>query len=545
MNNFDLLLAFALATGMSIALIPILIKHAGLLGMIDAPDERKIHKQAIPRCGGLAIALSVLIVILLLVKLNPMTTGLLLGGSIIVIFGLLDDAIDLHYRWKFLGQILAVAVVMAVGVVFEKLPFFGLEDAPVWLTYPLTLLFIVGVTNAVNLSDGLDGLAAGTMLLSFAFIAAFAVYFGGLEIALVALATIGGLIGFLRFNTHPAIVFMGDSGSQFIGFIAANLSIILTQQLNPVFSPALPILILGLPILDTLSVMIQRLRAGKSPFSADKRHIHHKLMSYGLLHPQAVAIIYIIQSFFLFGAFIFRYSHFGIILSYFLFLTGCIFLTFYYATAQKVDFTSSQSSLKRRTPFWRQDWIFSCCRYYIELTLCLFLLVLSTVIYYHEQFNWVLEAKIFALAISITFIIPPKIQLFIVRLTFYIAGAISVYTIEISNFKDTLGVSIDIFFLLLLVVTSIAVRVTRKTYFTLNNQDLLVLLFIGVAITFINTDYLIRGLSYLCCLGYALEYLLNRDIYKYQILRCFSFTYLLNLGVFAWFQGWLITEIIL
>lgn len=520
MNTFDILLAFSMSSIACMLLMPVLIKYAHVLGMIDAPDARKVHVRAIPRSGGIAIAASALLTILSLVAHDAANLGLCVGGLVIVVFGLLDDALDLHYGWKFFGQFVAVMVVVVQGIQLHALPFFGLDLVPVWIAAPLTILFVIGGTNAVNLSDGLDGLAAGSLLLTFAFIAIFAAYSGGNDVTLMAVAIGGGLFGFLRYNTHPAIVFMGDTGSQFIGFMAANLSILLTQEVNTVLNPALPLLILGLPILDTLSVIIQRLRAGTSPFSADRRHIHHKLLSYGLQHPHAVAMIYLIQTAFLIGAFLFRYAADWQVVGYYLLLSSMILLGFHFADKYNFTLGSLSSSERRARRFFRSQWLFMFCRRYIETALLLFLLIATVVVIMSADIGWAQEMLLLLLAIVLCRFLPYGFQATLIRMSIYIAGTSVIYLdYDLPLDKQTLDMVADIFLAGLVLVTSLAIRVTRKSYFRLNNQDLLVVLLFMVAITLIKAEYLVRAIVYLSCLGYATEYLLHRDIYHYRVLR--------------------------
>jgi UDP-GlcNAc:undecaprenyl-phosphate GlcNAc-1-phosphate transferase len=189
---------------------------------------------------------------------------------------------------------------------------------------PLTLLAIVGATNAINLSDGLDGLAGGICLLIFAALGYLSYLEASPVIGLIALALAGVLFGFLRFNTHPATIFMGDAGSQFLGFSAATLAISLTQS-RPTLSPVLPLILLGFPILDTLTVMVTRIAQKRSPFSADKNHFHHYLLGLGLQHSESVLIIYILQTLLIGAALLLRYySDWMLLLCYIMFSTAVI-----------------------------------------------------------------------------------------------------------------------------------------------------------------------------------------------------------------------------
>lgn len=304
-----LLSTFLLASFITMALMPLLIRAAGPLRFVDLPDARKTHQTPVPRIGGIAMVIGVVLPLLLWLPLDRSATALLIGIAIIVAFGIWDDREDLDYRLKFLGQLLAVAVVVFYGgVTIRYLPFMADGALPDYVAVPLTVIALLGITNAINLADGLDGLAGGTTLLSVGAIGVLAYMTGNVPVTLISVAVIGGILGFLRFNTYPARVFMGDCGSQFLGFAAGVLAIELTQIESGVLSPALPLILLGLPILDTLMVMTQRIREKRSPFSADRNHVHHKLLSIGFDHYEAVSIIYLVQSGLVACALLLRYQ---------------------------------------------------------------------------------------------------------------------------------------------------------------------------------------------------------------------------------------------
>lgn len=304
-----LLLAFLVAVLLSVVLVPLLMRHAERFGFIDAPDPRKVHIAPIPRIGGLAMVVGAVVPILFWLDLDSQILAFLGGILIITIFGVWDDRADLDYRLKFTGQIAAAVLVVVVGdVVIRYIPFGPAGGLPDFIAMPLTVLFLVGITNAINLADGLDGLASGIALLSVGVVALLAYLAEGDALLLIALAVSGAICGFLRYNTHPASVFMGDTGSQFLGYTLGFMVVVLTQNVNPAASPVLLVLILGLPILDTLSVMFQRLREGRSPFAPDRNHLHHKLLSSGLHHYEAVASIYILQGLFVGTALFLRYE---------------------------------------------------------------------------------------------------------------------------------------------------------------------------------------------------------------------------------------------
>jgi UDP-GlcNAc:undecaprenyl-phosphate GlcNAc-1-phosphate transferase len=291
------LMPFILAMVVTMASLPLLAKLASKWLIVDHPAARKIHSAPIPRVGGLAMVIGVLAAASLGIDLQPQDRWFLAAAAVLVGFGILDDRFDLDYRIKFIGQLLAVLIVVTLGEV--QIRAITLDDRvllPGWISLPLTVFFLVGVTNAINLADGLDGLAGGT---SFLCLCAVALLSSSADLGActaLALALAGAVLGFLRFNTYPASVFMGDAGSQLLGFSIGVLSVRATQSLGSEVSTAIPVLLLALPILDTLSVIVQRIGEGRSPFSADKNHIHHKLLALGFVHHEAVMVIYVVQA---------------------------------------------------------------------------------------------------------------------------------------------------------------------------------------------------------------------------------------------------------
>jgi UDP-GlcNAc:undecaprenyl-phosphate/decaprenyl-phosphate GlcNAc-1-phosphate transferase len=292
----QLFLAFVVALTVTAALIPVLVHWAPTIGLTDAPGPRKVHSIPVPRVGGLAMAVGLLLPTLITVELTPSIRGLLLGLIVLLVFGLWDDRVTLGYRTKFAGQVLAAGLCMIVGNVHVGTLMIGsVIVLPQAASIFITFVFLIGITNAVNLADGLDGLAGGLVLLCLCAIALFAAMSGNVTVAETALIEAGAVLGFLRFNTHPARIFMGDSGSQMLGFSVGALALLATQGEASPLSAALPLLLLGLPIMDTLTVMLTRIRAGRSPFSADSNHLHHRLLALGFAHREAVLLIYLMQ----------------------------------------------------------------------------------------------------------------------------------------------------------------------------------------------------------------------------------------------------------
>jgi UDP-GlcNAc:undecaprenyl-phosphate GlcNAc-1-phosphate transferase len=325
--------AILIAMFLTIVLVPICRHLAFRLNIIDMPDARRVHTVPTPRTGGIAMALGALAPVLLWSHLSDFTASVMVGAWILVLFGLIDDRRDLNYKAKFAGQLAAAIIVVWFGGV--KITSLGmlLPDGyilPDFLAIPLTILAIVGVTNAVNLADGLDGLAGGITLLIFICLGYLSWKAQNTAITVLAASVAGAIIGFLRFNTYPAEVFMGDAGSQYLGFMAVTLSLTLTQ-VNIPLSPLVPLLLLGFPILDTLSVMLQRVSEGRSPFHPDKNHFHHKLMRLGLYHSEAVLAIYALQALLVGSAVWLRYYSDWLILVLYLAFSGLVLAGFHLA----------------------------------------------------------------------------------------------------------------------------------------------------------------------------------------------------------------------
>lgn len=295
------MLAFILVSAFVIAFIsvPLVIRLAYRLGAIDQPDKRKVHQTAMPRMGGLAIFLAFIIVMLGLVKVSGPFTGIVIGASIVFIVGLLDDIYQLSAWVKLLGQIIAASVAIYFGVVihFVNNPFDGLL-ALGYLSLPLTFLWIVGITNAINLIDGLDGLAAGVSSIAAITMAIVALMQGQTMVAITAFVLVASTLGFLPYNFHPARTFMGDSGSNFLGFTLACLAVTGVAKSTAIISLLLPIVILGIPIFDTFFAIFRRIYKKAPIFMPDKDHLHHRLLKLGFQHQTTVLIIYGISGFF-------------------------------------------------------------------------------------------------------------------------------------------------------------------------------------------------------------------------------------------------------
>ena len=289
--------AAALVTAMVVALIatPVVKSLAFKVGAVDVPkDNRRMHDHPIPRMGGLAIFFGFILSVLLYVEMTPQLRGMLLGGVIIVVLGIFDDIYALGAKFKLVIQIVAALTAVLSGNVIQILsnpnvlspnPWWDLG----WLSYPATVLWIVAITNAVNLIDGLDGLACGVSTISALTMLVISLAVADAPVAIVMAALAGGCIGFLPYNLNPAKIFMGDTGSTFLGFILAVMSIQGLFKFYTIISFAVPFLMLGLPIFDTCFAFIRRIAHGQSP-------MHPRLIDMGFNQKQAVAVLYIISA---------------------------------------------------------------------------------------------------------------------------------------------------------------------------------------------------------------------------------------------------------
>ncbi len=293
-----IVLSAALSFAISLAMTPQVKRFAEAIGAMDVPkDERRVHNHPIPRMGGLAIFMGFLASILIFSEMDTKIMGMLIGATIIVGMGAVDDIVSLN-AWVKLGvQVVAALVVIRCGVVFDAISNPNvLSDTMTisvgWLAIPLTLLWIVGCTNAVNLIDGLDGLAVGVSAISSLTMLVVSLFVSEPTVAVVLGALTGACLGFIPYNLNPAKIFMGDVGSQFLGFVLAVMSMIGLFKLHTLITFLVPLMALAIPLADTTFAFCRRILHGQSPFHADKGHFHHRLLAMGLNQKQAVAVLY-------------------------------------------------------------------------------------------------------------------------------------------------------------------------------------------------------------------------------------------------------------
>ncbi len=295
---------------LTIVLIPPLIRLAPMIGLVDRPGGRKTHDDPTPSIGGIAFGIGSLIPLALVATPTSTSLELCFGAAVFsLLAGLCDDRFGLHWSVKlpiYFGA--ATLVVIAAGVRIESLTFIDRVVLPDFVSIPISIVFLVGVTNAINFSDGLDGLAAGTTLLCVLGLSVLGWSAGNELVAATGAALSGALLGFLRFNTHPARIFMGNTGSQFLGFMLGVLALKSTQGVGTAVSSGVPLLLLGWPILDTLAVIGRRWARGLPLFPPDRSHLHHRLLTLGFAHRDVVLIIYAAEALLFVIAYLLRYE---------------------------------------------------------------------------------------------------------------------------------------------------------------------------------------------------------------------------------------------
>ncbi len=297
-ETVKILLSFACAFLLAFLSTPLVKKLAKKIGAIDIPkDKRRMHTDSVPLIGGLAIFLGFLASTVLFAEIDIKIIAILSGALIMVVLGVFDDKYALGAKFKLMIQIIAAAIPVIAGVRIERiiLPFLksgGIEFG--WLAYPITILWIVALTNAVNLIDGLDGLAAGVSAIASFSMFLIALMQGNYVIAVMSAALVGACCGFLPYNFSPASIFMGDTGSTFLGFVMASLSVLGLFKIHAIISFAVPFIAFGIPIFDTSFAIFRRLKEHRPIMSPDRGHLHHRLVDMGFSHKQAVLIIYAI-----------------------------------------------------------------------------------------------------------------------------------------------------------------------------------------------------------------------------------------------------------
>lgn len=302
MITFELriILVFLVSLFSVVFVLPKIANIATRIGLLDHPNERKMHTKPRPLVGGIGMVMGVVFSSLVFIPIHNLR-GYFIGLTILLVVGFLDDFREMGHQQKFMAQIIATGAM----IYFSKISLctfgnlVGLGEICIsennLILWTITIFCVVGVTNAVNLIDGLDGLAGGLAFIAFLFFAAHSSFAGNHTLMLLNLALAGAVLGFLKFNWYPSVLFMGDAGSLCLGFSLAFMALALTQGIESTTSPVVALLILAVPITDTIIVMVKRVIQGNSPFKADKYHLHHIFLRYGMSRAKAVQIILIIS----------------------------------------------------------------------------------------------------------------------------------------------------------------------------------------------------------------------------------------------------------
>lgn len=530
MGDWHALELFVVVAAMSIsmAVIPFLIRWAPALGMVDHPDPRKVHKTPIPRVGGVGIVLGALIPLAIWLPVNDLVVSYLLGALVLLVFGVWDDIRVLGHYVKFLGQFIAVLLVVYHGGLYvTHFPFMGADgnvsDAVGKL---FTVVAIVGMINAINHSDGLDGLAGGESLLSLGAIAYLANSVGDYVAVLIAVAVIGGVFGFLRFNTHPARVFMGDGGSQFLGFTLGFLAVYLTQVSNSALSPVVALLLLGLPVVDILAVFAQRIYAGDNWFKASKNHIHHRLLELDFRHHESVVVIYSIQAFLVLCAVLMPYESDVLLLSVYLGVCGLLFS--FLIMSERVGWTLRSSEVSMSTGNRLDDLpgnglITRYLSYSIQIVIAVFMVVAAFTATDVPVDVSVASGALFAVLLA-RLVYGYRLWFLFLRLILFVAVSFSMYLAEVHSG----GILIQyqgmswLFYGAIASIAALAISVSRQSFFQVTPLDYLVLLMVIVTGIMAELGYVghsvIGFIVKLVILFYGVEVVIRRMKSRWNIL---------------------------
>src|SRR5690625_2257390 len=327
-NYIDLIIAFLISLLLSFALTFPVRKLAVRWGIVDLPNYRKIHTKITPRFGGIAIFISSMAGLLYLQPKNGHMAAIILGAIVIIIVGTLDDRYNVRPIIKLTGQFMAASFLISSGLIIEKvtLPFIGMIDLG-FVSVLVTVLWVVGITNAINLIDGLDGLATGVSTIALISILIMAIIDAQIIVVYFSTVLIGANLGFLYHNYYPAKIYMGDTGSNFLGYMIAVISMLGLFKNVALLSFLIPIIILAVPIFDTLFAIIRRMRNNESIMVADNKHVHYQLLRIGLSHRMSVLIMYVFSALFGGLAILFSLAPFklSIVIALFIFILIHIF----------------------------------------------------------------------------------------------------------------------------------------------------------------------------------------------------------------------------
>lgn len=507
---------FSLLT--TLGLMPLLIRYSGRLKLVDDPADsaRKLHDVVVPRSGGLGIIAGASLSLLILLPLDLQLSSYLLSSVLIIGFGLWDDFAELSPARKLFGQAIGVIVAMSGGMVISDFPL--LTDSPAWFCNLVTFVFVLGVINGVNFSDGMDGLAAGTTLAVLVLIVILAIQSSNSQVAAISVAVIAALLGFLRFNTHPASIFMGDAGSQFLGFTLAWLSITVSQNEFASYSTLMPLILLGIPVMDILQVVPVRIRKKLPLPGPDREHFHHQIAKLGFYHYEVVALIYLLQAILLCSAYLLRFSSDGVVLGFYTVYVCFVLGTLYWGHVRGWRAHDSPELLDRG---YRRNMFFRRLGVLHPYTGKLIGLFISAYFFFAAGTALLSGGTLvyLSLAVGVILLLPVPLRakwpIGWGRLATYSATIVLSYGLIGSVTDENLNLMIDGALVVLVLLLALSIRITRRSYFGANTEDLLVVLFFFLLAPFLLVDLsqvtpVIRYVFRIFVLFYACEYVLAR-----------------------------------
>lgn len=547
----DLLICFyTFMTALFTALIivPFLRKWALDQGTLDIPDERKLHSEPMPTLGGIAIFFSFLFAVLVYVPVTPAIRGFLVGGLIIFVTGLVDDLTNLSSKRKFAGEVMACLAMIVVGKLWLSNlgNLFGFGDIilPSWIGIPFTIFAVVGVINAINLIDGLDGLAGGLSVMALSAFFLLGWITDDLQTALLAAALAGGILGFLKYNFYPARIFMGDAGSLTVGYILGFLAVYTTQQPNATISPMIPVLILGLPVFDTVWVMARRVLKGVGPFTADRSHMHHKFLDLGFEHRFTVIIIFSLMLFWICIALFFRTAPESMLLLSLLVSATLFYLFLRYMSRHPAQFTflsrDSTSSIRSSVTYLRIaaliDQLIPCL---LPLLIGYQLLALWSIVA-HNVLSWKMALILLAVGLYLWYRPITRSRNFLMLVLYVVFGMASV---EVFHAEEVIfaGFSIkrcgDILLAMTALIVIFKIQFRRVGEFFLSTADYLTLsvcVVLAIAVEQNVFDFSLTGtLLRTIVTILAVRTLCSCSTHHYRLLAMSSFVFLAFAAVFG------------
>jgi len=513
----------------SMAIVPLMMRLAPHVGMVDLPDPRKVHTIPIPRVGGIGIVIGAILPVIFWLPFDPLIASYVFGCLVLLVFGVWDDSCELGHYVKFVGQFLAVLpAVFYADLYVSTLPLIG--DISEIAGKIFTVVAIVGMINATNHSDGLDGLAGGLSMLSLACIGYLMYMVDDSSMVFITVSVMGGVFGFLRFNSHPAKVFMGDGGSQFLGFSLGFLVIVLIQKSNPALSPALPLLILGLPVVDILAVFYLRISGGMNWFKATRNHIHHRLLDIGFTHYESVIIIYLVQMSLILSSIVLLYEYDSLLLLIYFGVTIGVFaaLTFSERKGYKVHKNNSSSVIDRIiNKKLKSKTVLRLLGDYVVLSISLIFVAVSLIVA-RVPVDIGYLPLVLLVCFLFVYVFLSNYRRLVSKLVLYVTAALIVYLdYNHLNLGGSLIADVEIvIYILMAIAVVLVIKFDDKIDFVMSPLDYLVAIIVIITFTILNLSpenigyggYILK----LILLFYGCELIEKRSVLGFKIITSAS-----------------------